>query len=254
LIKEIKKLNIIFCIFCISFVSCSDEKIVKESVIQVIVTATPPAILPVQVVPSPISTIITKSTNPKIIPKKEPTPTVIPQTKFIRPTPTPNNSVKRNQTSSKITEINLKQSTFEDSELGIKFNIPSTWKKNKKNNYEISFSGKQGNVWIKKFMYKDEINSIEDFYSHAREIPTRVSTFKEESTQLIEHKGVQAIKISGSFGKAYREHIFLSFSKSYSTMIVFTCNPDFLPEYAMIFDRILESVETTSLTSSHTSK
>ena len=55
MIKGIKKINIIFCVFCIIFVSCSDEKIAKESVIEVVVTVTPPAVLPVQVMPSPIS-------------------------------------------------------------------------------------------------------------------------------------------------------------------------------------------------------
>lgn len=214
--------------------SCSEKNVNRESVIKVVVTATPLPIVPGQPIPSPEPTRITKV---------EPTPTFISKPKFIRPTPTPSKTMLRNQTGSTITGINIKELIIDDKELGLSIKVPSSWKKDKKTANEIVFSGNQGNVWIKNWIYSEEISTIEDFYTFAEKIPDNITTFKEESTQLIEHDGIEGIKISGSFGRAYREHIFLSSSKSYATMIVFTCNPDYLSEYSLIFNRMLDSLE-----------
>jgi hypothetical protein len=238
--KKILKgcLVLYFLILAFFLLSCNEKEVNRESVIKVVVTATPLPLVPAQPISTPQSTPM-----PKVEPKVEPTPTLISRPKFIRPTPTPSKTMLRNQTASSITGINLKELIIDDKELGLSIKIPSSWEKDKKTANEIVFSGNQGNVWIKNWIYNEEINSTMDFYAFAEKIPDNITTFKEESTQLIDHDGITGLKISGSFGKAYREHIFLSSSKSYATMIVFTCNPDYLSEYGLIFNRMLDSLE-----------
>ena len=169
----------------------------------------------------------------------------------ITSTPTPdanlisNQAIQLDQVSTQISEINLKELMIEDSELGITFSIPASWKKEKKTNDEILFLGDHGYVLIKNWMHNETINSTDDFYKFAEKITDNISDFKNKSTEKIQHKDHIGMKILGSFGRANREYTFLSSSKYFSTMIMFQCNPDFLSEYSLVFDRILESFEIT---------
>ena len=72
----------------------------------------------------------------------------------ITSTPTPdanlisNQAIQLDQVSTQISEINLKELMIEDSELGITFSIPASWKKEKKTNDEILFLGDHGSTGL----------------------------------------------------------------------------------------------------------
>jgi len=230
---------VVFLIFLFSCKSNGQNIIVQE----VVVTATPINI--------PNKTFIepTNTATPINIPNKtfiEPTNTAtpinIPNKTFVKPTITATPLIIER---AKISERNLREISVLEDDLKLSFNVPATWNKEKNKPNEISYFGKEGNIFIKKIIYQEEINSSEEFYDFAENETWKInpSEFTKTITQYGEYKDISTIKITGSLGIAQRENIFFSVSNNYTILIALTWNPDYLSEYDLIFDRLLESLE-----------
>ena len=223
MIKGIKKLNIIFCVFCIIFVSCSDEKIVKESVIEVVVTVTPPAVLPVQVMPSPISKMG--------ISTKEPSP-VLESSKIKIEPYVPDNSKKTYFIASDNDKEIFEYSEKYNAQLGLSIKIPNEWDEKKISN-GFYLKHKHADFGIKHF--GDNNQTLRDL---SKKYLAEIDQYVEKNTKIQS----ELIISEGNIGRAYYRFIFLINGINNFTIFTFSANPDFLDDYMPVFDKIQDSI------------
>ena len=223
MIKGIKKLNIILCFFCIIFVSCSDEKIVKESVIEVVVTVTPPAVLPVQVMPSPISKMG--------ISTKEPSP-VLESSKIKIEPYVPDNSKKTYFITSDNDKEIFEYSEKYNAQLGLSIKIPNEWDEKKISN-GFYLKHKHADFGIKHF--GDNNQTLRDF---SKKYLAEIDQYVEKNTKIQS----ELIISEGNIGRAYYRFIFLINGINNFTIFTFSANPDFLDDYMPVFDKIQDSI------------
>jgi len=161
-------------------------------------------------------------------------PTTPPQARA-EPTNTPIPEPTNTQVSNANISPGLEFLTLTNKERGISMEVPSSWNR-EQGTHGLHVRGRHGDFFIRHTQF-----GAEELTQAADQIVSNDTNFTQEDREDTLFSTVSI----GTYGRAYREIVFLINTQSQVSMFTFTANPDFLNEYRPIFNKIKSSIRFT---------
>ena len=148
------------------------------------------------------------------------------------PTSSPVPEPTSTQVSNKYLSPDLEFLVLTNKEKGISMEVPSSWNR-EQGIHGLHVRGKHGDFFIRHTQFRaDELTLAAD------QIVSNDKNFIQENRKDTLFSTVS----TGTYGRAYREIVFLINTQSQVSVFTFTANPDFLTEYQAIFNKIKSSI------------